>query len=148
MADPTDPHGVYRNNRFLVEVDGLTAAGFSRVQLPAASSAVVEYREGNARRPTPTKLSGSMAYDPLVLERAVTESRELYDWFAQAESGDVEGARRNVAVVLLDESGESGPRWTFTDAWPARYSPPALDAGTNEPALETLELVHEGMERE
>lgn len=142
-----DRHGPYRENRFLVEIDGIATASFSRVELPDASIADVEYRDGNDPH-TDRKLKGSNEYDPLLLERGVTDdSIELYEWFKLVEQGSVDESRRSIAVVLLDVSGNPGPRWEFRNAWPARYDAPDLDATGNEVALERLEILHEGMER-
>lgn len=142
-----DPHGPYRKHRFIVEIDGLATAGFSRVELPDAAVADVEYREGTDPT-TARKLAGNDQHEPLVLQKGVTEdSIELFEWFQQAQDGNLEDARRTVAVVLLDTRGEPGPRWEFRNAWPARYDGPDLDAQANETAIETLEVLHEGMER-
>lgn len=142
-----DKHGPYRENRFLVEIDGLATASFSTVELPENVIEETEYRDGNDPH-TNRKLKGSNAYESLFLERGVTDdSIALYEWFKMVEDGKVDEARRNVAVVLLDAQGESGPRWEFKDAWPARYDAPNLDAMGNGVALESLELLHEGMAR-
>jgi phage tail-like protein len=39
-------------------------------------------------------------------------------------------------------------RWIFCRAWPVCYQPSALNARGNETVIETLEIVHEGMEVE
>lgn len=143
-----DRHGPYRSNRFLVEIDGVETASFSRIQLPAATNAVVEYRAGTDRTDTSRQLRGSSEYETLVLERGVTESTAVYEWFKLAEDGKVDEARRAVAVVLLDEAGDHAVRWEFKDAWPVRYQPPTLDANENGVAVERFEIAHEGMERQ
>ncbi|WP_251343938.1 phage tail protein [Haloplanus halophilus] len=142
-----DRHGPLRVARFLLEIDGIAKAGFSRCRLPSASTSVVEYREGN-ERPTPRKLAGLNDYGPLVLRAGVTDaSVELAEWRRLVESGKVDEARRAIAVVLLDEEGATAARWEFRNAWPARYEGPALDANRSAVAIETLEIVSEGVER-
>lgn len=143
-----DRHGPYRSNRFLVEIDGVETASFSRVDLPAATNGVVEYRAGTDGTDTSRQLRGSSEYETLVLQRGVTESTEMYQWFKQAEAGKVDAARRALAVVLLDEEGNTAVRWEFKNAWPVRYQPPTLDANENGVALETFEIAHEVMERQ
>lgn len=142
-----DRHGPYRAVRFLLEIDGIAKAGFSRCRLPAASTTVVEYREGTDP-PTPRKLAGLHEYGPLVLRAGVTDdSLALSEWRRLVEDGRVDDARRDVAVVLLDEEGNPAARWEFTAAWPARYEAPTLDATRSAVAVETLELVCEGYDR-
>lgn len=144
MAERTDP---YRTTRFLLEIDGIVTAGFSRCDLPAATSAVVEYREGN-EPPTPRKLPGLNAYGPLVLRVGVTDrSLELFEWRTLVERGRMAEARRSAAVVLLDATGVPAARWEFREAWPSQYEGPRLSATANEVAVERLVVVHEGFGR-
>ncbi|MGM0715963.1 MAG: phage tail protein [Halobacteriota archaeon] len=144
MAPRADP---YRQMRFLLEIDGLVIAGFSRCDLSTTTSSVIEYREGN-ESPTPRKLPGLNTYGPLVLETGVTDqSFELFEWRALVEQGNIEEARRLIAVVLLDAMGMPAARWTFREAWPSEYEAPRLSATTDEVAIERLFVVHEGFGR-
>jgi phage tail-like protein len=143
-----DRHGPYRTARFLLEIEGVAKAGFSRCRLPTASADVVEYREGNDTRPTTRKLGGLTDYGPLVLRYGVTDaSIELFDWWRLVEDGKLDEARRPVAVTLLDEEGAAATRWEFRNAWPARYEAPTLDATRSEVAIEALDVVCEGYQR-
>lgn len=142
-----DRHGPYRNARFLLEFDDLVKAGFSSCTIPENSTEAVEYREGN-ERPTVRKLWGLNNYGTLSLEGGVTDdSMELYEWRKQVEQGNVDEARQDIAVIVLDEAGDSGPRWEFRNAWPTNYDAPDLDATGGEVAIESMEIEHEGMER-
>lgn len=140
-------HGPFRNSRFVVEIDGIATASFSRVELPAITIPDIDYRPGTDS-PTARKLSGINEHAPVLLERGVSgDFTELYEWFKLAERGQLDEARRAMAVVLLSPAGEPGVRWEFRNAWPSRYVAPTLDGGSNEVALESLEISHEGMER-
>jgi phage tail-like protein len=142
-----DRHGPYRNVRFLLEIEGVAKAGFSRCRLPARRTDVVEYREGNEPT-TPRKLAGLDRYGPLVLESGLTDdSMGLYEWHRLVEHGKLGEARRTIAVVILDEEGSTGPRYEFTQCWPRRYEPSDLDATGECVIIESLEVVTEGFER-
>ncbi|WP_152042256.1 phage tail protein [Salinigranum salinum] len=142
-----DRHGPYRNFRYLLEIDGIAQAGFSEATIPEASTEPIEYREGN-EAPTVRKLSSLNAYGNVTLQWGVTtDSMALYEWWTLVEQGKVDEARRSVAVIVLDEEGEPGARWQFRNAWPQQYDAPDLSATANEVAIESLEIVHEGMER-
>ena len=141
-----DRHGPYRNHRFLLEIDGIAEAGFSEVTVPEASASVVEYREGN-EAPTPRKLKGLNSYGNVTLSGGITESTVLYDWWRLVEQGKVDEARRSAAIVVLDEEGNPGPRYQFRNVWIRQYDAPDLDASGDAVAIESIELVHEGMER-
>jgi phage tail-like protein len=141
-----DRHGPFRNHRFVLEVDGIAEASFSEVSVPEASAGVVEYREGTDP-PTTRKLKGLNSYGNVTLSKGITESTELYDWWTLVEQGKLEEARRSAAIVVLDEEGNPGPRYQFRDVWIRQYDAPDLDATGDGVAIESLELVHEGMER-
>lgn len=133
--------------RFLLEIDGVSLAGFSDCHMPAATSSVVEYREGTDPA-TPRKLPGLNEYGPLVLEVGVTDaSAELSEWRKLVEAGKIEDARREIAVVLLDSERNPAVRWEFREAWPSAYEAPRLEADASEVAVERLVVVHEGFER-
>ena len=138
----TDP---YRNFRFRVEIGGLAIAAFSEVQIGATTTDVIDYREGTD--PTHVrKLSGLTRYGNVTLKRGMTDSRELSDWHRQIVTGQP-GSRRQVAIVVQDETGADQARFEVSEAWPIRYEVGALDAKGNEVLIELLELANEGIER-
>lgn len=142
-----DRHGPYRDARFLLEIDGIAKAGFSSCSIPENSTEPTEYREGN-ERPTVRKLWSLNEYGTLTLESGITDdSITLFEWRKAVEQGQMGDARRTIAVVVLDEEGNSGPRYEFRNAWPSNYEAPDMDATGGEVAIESLEIEHEGMER-
>jgi phage tail-like protein len=136
----------YKNHRFLVEIDGVSQAGFREVTIPDSSQDVIEYREGN-EPPTVRKQPGLVKYGNVVLKWGITDSLDLYKWRKQVEEGKMKDARRNMAVVLLNEEGQTAARWEFSGAWPTKYDAPDLNATGNEIAIETVEIAHEGIKR-
>lgn len=143
-----DRHGPYRNTRFLLEIDNIAVAGFSTCNIPENSTEVVEYREGTDP-PHSRKLGNLTDFGNLSLEKGTTDdSIALFEWRKLVEQGKLEEARRTIAVVVLDEEGEPGPRYEFQRAWVREYDAPDLDASGGDVAVESIEIVHEGMVRE
>lgn len=143
MPERKDP---YRNSRFLLEIGGIVQAGFSDVTVPDVSNDPIEYREGNEAA-TVRKLPGLVKYGNLTLKWGITDSMELFEWRKQVVQGKMKLARRNIAIILMDEEGNPAVRWEFREAWPSKYDAPDLSAKGNDIAIETMEIVHEGMER-
>jgi phage tail-like protein len=139
-------HDPLTNFRYRLEIDGLTIAGFSEVTIGETVTDVIDYREGTDA-PHVRKLSGLTKYGNITLKRGMTTSLELYDWHKQVVDGEVGKARKNVAIVVADETGADKARFVVTEAWPTKYSASELDARGNEVLIETLELVNEGIER-
>mgnify|MGYP003702189239 CR=1 FL=1 len=144
VGERNDP---YRNCRFLLEIDGITQAGFSEATIPDTSQDPIEYREGN-EIPTVRKIPGLIKYGNLSLKWGITDSAiELYNWRKLVEQGKASEYRRNIAIILMDEEGNSKSRWEFREAWPTKYDAPDLSAKGSDIAIEALDIAHEGMER-
>lgn len=143
MADRVDP---YRAARFLLEIDGITRAGFTECTLGDSTQDPIEYREGNEGFSS-RLIPGMIKYGNLTLKWGTTDTLELYEWRKQVEECKMKEARRNIAVVLMDDEGAAKARWEFIMAWPTKYSAPDLNATSSDLAIETLEIAHEGMTR-
>jgi phage tail-like protein len=140
-GDRIDP---YMGFNFLVEIDGLTRAGFRECSGLDSSQDPVEYREGNDAL-TPHKLPGLNKYSNISLKWGITDDAEFWDWRKKAMDGTVE--RKNGSIVLLNDKGEEKLRWNFKEAWPTKWSGPSFKATGNEVAIESLEIAHEGVEK-
>ncbi len=136
----------YLNFNFLVQIDGDTVAGFREADLPEARIEVAAYREGNERPNTVRRLPGRVEYGPLVLRRGFAGDRTLFQWWRDVADGNL--GRRNVVIILRDQSGRDVARWAFRDAMPTKYSGPSFRAQGNEVAIESIELAVESMELE
>ena len=135
----------YRNCNFLVEIDGITQAGFTDCSGLGSSTDPVEYREGGDNT-TMRKLPGLTKYTNISLKWGLTDSLELYYWYRKVVTGKTE--RRNGSIVVLDANGVTEVvRWNFLNGWPTKLEAPSLSAKGNEVAIETLEIAHEGLER-
>ena len=139
-AKRVDP---YANYSFLVELDGITRAGFHDVSGLESTINVHPYKEGGAD--FESKLPMRVTYANIVLKWGLADDRELYDWHRQAELGNVQ--RKNGSVILRDRQGNEKVRWNFFAAWPTKYTGPTMNSEGNDVAIETLELAHEGLER-
>jgi phage tail-like protein len=140
-----DPH---RNFNFAVEIDGITRARFQECTGGLSSTIdVTEYREGGYAEHGNTvhKLPGLTKYSNITLKWGITDDKELYDWHRQVSRGDVK--RKNGSIVLYDEAGEEKIRWNFFNGWPTKWTGPDFNAKASDVAIESLEIVHEGIER-
>jgi phage tail-like protein len=134
----------YQGFNFLVEIDGVTVAGFSEVSGLSSETAVIEYREGNDRRNSVRKIPGLTKFSNITLKRGITTDRSLWNWRKAVIDGAV--VRRSGAIILLDAERTPVVRWNFHEGWPAKWEGPTLKATGNELAIETLEIAHEGLD--
>lgn len=135
----------YRNFNFLVEIDGITQAGFSDCTGFGANTDPIEYREGGMPGNTVHKLPGQTKYPNITLKWGLTDSRELYDWYNDVTKGKIE--RKSGSIVLIDLEGKEKVRWNFFEAWPTKWDSVDFSAKGTDVAIETLELAVEKVER-
>lgn len=132
-----DPYAQYN---FILEIEGLTVAGFAEVGGLSMEQDIIEYREGSDTA-TVRKLPGLRKYGNITLKRGYTQNRELWEW----RKSTIDGAtvRHSGAVILRNEAGEPALRWEFTEGWISKYEGPALKATANETAMESVEIAVE-----
>ncbi len=100
----------YKNFRFLVEIDGITQAGFAECSGFGSEVEVIEYREGG--EPTAVrKLPGRAKFPNIALKWGVTDSHELYEWHRAVLQGQIQ--RKRGVIILLDDSGTPKVRWVL-----------------------------------
>jgi phage tail-like protein len=139
-GDRVDPYAQYN---FLVEIDGVARAGFTEVGGLTTEQDIIEYREGS-NAPTVSKLPGLSKFMNIMLKRGFTQDFDLWNWRKTTLDGATE--RRAGSIVLLDEGRNPVLRWNFREGWICKWEGPALNARTNEAAIESLEICHEGLE--
>lgn len=127
---------------FKVEIRGLVVAGFSEVSGVQAETETEDYREGGLNNYV-HKLAKLTKYSNLVLKRGLTDSDVLWQWHQKVVAGSIQ--RQNGSVILLDATSAEKWRWNFSQAYPVKWMGPDFKADGNSIAIETLELVHNGI---
>lgn len=141
VGERKDPYLAFN---FLVEIQGLTVGGFTEVTGLQVEIEVHDYREGGLNEYM-HRLAGPTRYPSnLVLKHGLTDVEGLWKWHQDVRQGKIE--RKNVSIVLLDNAREEKWRWNFVKACPVRWIGPELRADRAEVAVETVELVHRGLE--
>lgn len=142
MADIIYP---YKKYNYKVLIDQKEEAGFSEVSAPDITSDPVEYREDSASVKAPGKQPGILKYSNVTLKRGTTESRAFVDWMKEIDPG--KAIRKTVTIVLLDVEMNEVASWELQRAFPKKYVAPGFNDTSNEIAIESLELVCEGISR-
>ena len=131
--------------RYKVEIDGIEAGGFTEVTGSDITIEPIEYREGDMTVETPMKVPGLKKYGNLTLKKGIADSKAMYDWLAAGLQGSVE--RKTLTITLLNETQAPAASWQVINAWPTKYTAPDFNASASEIAIETIEIVHEGLTR-
>jgi phage tail-like protein len=145
MADTGSRQDPFPAFRFEVKLDDLPVAGFSECTGLHLDTEVQEYTEGglnSAVRKFPTRTKQSN----IVLKRGIVD-RVMWDWYFALTQGTVQP--KNGSIVVRDPSGQTVVMaWQFREAFPCKWAGPDLNATQNTVAVETMELCHQGLERE
>jgi phage tail-like protein len=139
-GDRNDP---YRSFNFQLEIDNIATGAFSECSGLTTEVEAVDYREGTDVLPNVRKLSGLVKFTNIVLKRGVTQDQSLWNWYNNIFAGVAD--RRNVTIILLDEAHQPVIRWHVENAWVKKLDAPSFKASGNEIAIESVELVHEGL---
>lgn len=135
-----DPYLAFR---FVVEIEGLLVAGFTEVSGLSAEVTPFAYKEGGLNE-YEHQLPGPATWPRLVLKRGLTDFDNLWRWHQDVRRGTIR--RRNGSIILGGESvGHGIYRWNFVGAYPVKWVGPELRAASATVAVESVELVHEGI---
>lgn len=146
----------YKNFKFRVKWDGRYVAAVSRVSGLVRRTEVVEHREGGDPS-TSRKSTGLTQFEPITLERGVTEDNAFEDWANLVwQFGAGLGAemslkefRKDITLELYNEAGQLVIAYKIYRCWPSEYQAlPSLDANSNAIAIEHIKLENEGWERD
>jgi phage tail-like protein len=131
--------------KFHFECDwGGTRIGFTEVSGLTVETEVIEYREGANPEYHKLKMPGMQKFGNITLKRGTFNSdNEYYSWWNSVKLNTIE--RRDIVIKLLNEEHEPVMTWKVKNAWPTKVQSTDLKADGNEAAIETMEVVHEGL---
>ncbi|WP_231965158.1 phage tail protein [Pandoraea sputorum] len=117
---------------------------FQEVSGLDVQSEEIKYRHGDSPEFSVIKMPGMKKYGNVTMKKGVFKSdNKFWDWFNQIKMNTIK--RVPVTISLLDEAGKPTMVWTLANAWPTKITGTDLKSEGNEVAIETIEIVHEGL---
>lgn len=118
---------------------------FQEVSGLDVESQPIEYRAGDSKTFSVVKMPGIKKFGNITMKKGVFKSdNKFWDWFKEIKMNTIK--RKPVTISLLDEEGNPTMVWTLTNAWPSKITGTDLKSDGNEVAVESIEVVHEGLE--
>lgn len=109
-----------------------------------AQSEEIKYRTGDSPIYSVIKMPGLIKYGNVTMKKGIFKGdNKFWDWFSQIKMNTIK--RIDITISLLDEENNPAMTWTLKNAWPTKISGYELKAEGNEVAVESIEIVHEGM---
>jgi len=133
------------SNVFKVTLDDQTDLGsWTKCEGLTVEYDVQEVKEGG-NNDYVHRFPGRAKYQNIKLTRPIDkDTRKVAAWLASVAS---DPKRSTALIALFDSGGAEVTSWKVAGVYPAKWSGPTLDTGTNAVALEVLELVHNGFTR-
>ena len=104
----------------------------------------IPYRHGDSPEFSTIKMPGIKKSGNVTMKKGVFKSdNKFWDWFNQIKMNTIK--RVPVTISLLDEAGAPTMVWTLANAWPTKIQATDLKSDGNEVAVESIEIVHEGI---
>jgi phage tail-like protein len=157
---PVNPSRVdpYKNFKFLLTFEGQTkpVAGLSKMSPLKRTTQVVTHRDG-ADPSSSHKSPGRTEYDPITLERGVTQDPDFEIWankvwnYGAALGSEVslKDFRKNIVIDLLNEAGQVVMAYKVYRCWVSEWQAWAdLDANANAVLIQHIKIENEGWERD
>ena len=105
---------------------------------------VIEYRAGDSKIFTKTKMPGLLKTNEITLKKGIfKDDKTMWDWINKIKLNTIQ--RESATVNLMDESGSVAKTWKIANVWPKKFTIEGFKAESNTPAFESLILVHEGV---
>lgn len=135
----------YPLSKFHFQVEwGGTKIGFTEVSGLDVETEVIEYRQGASPDYSKIKMPGMQKFSNITMKRGTFKSdNEYYAWWNSVQLNQIE--RRDITIKLLDENHDPVVTWKVKNAWPTKVQSTDLKADGNEVAVESMEVVHEGL---
>lgn len=124
---------------FAVEIDGIVEASFTQCSGFSVTREVTPIKEGG-RNDEMRWLPSGWTFGKITLHSGITYSDALWSWFKEGSS-DAKVKIRNVAILqMIPYTQTVVRRYDLTDCMVSQWSGPSLNSGSNEAAIETIEL--------
>ena len=133
-----------RSFHFCVQCGG-ERVGFSEVTGLAQENQAIEYRDGSFSEHSSIKMQGLHKFGNITLKRGIMKSdNDFFNWLSAVQMNTLE--RRDIVISLLNEQHEPVMVWKVHNAFPVKVVGPQFKVSTNEVAIESIEIAHEGFE--
>ncbi|HCS13706.1 MAG: phage tail protein [Zetaproteobacteria bacterium CG06_land_8_20_14_3_00_59_53] len=117
---------------------------FQEVSGLDVQSEEIKYRHGDSPVFSVIKMPGMKKYGNVTMKKGIFKGdNKFWDWLNEIKMNTIK--RVPVTISLLDETGAPTMVWTLENAWPTKIQGTDLKSEGNEVAVESIEIVHEGL---
>ncbi len=131
--------------KFYFEVKwGKEKMSFQEVSGLDIESTPIEYRHGDSKEFSVIKMPGIKKTGNVTMKKGIFKGdNAFWEKFSAINMNTIE--RVPVTISLLDEKNAPTMVWSLTNAFPMKITGTDLKSDSNEVAIETIEVAHEGL---
>jgi phage tail-like protein len=147
MSDGSAQDNIWPLPKFYFTVDlgsqdGTTS--FQEISGLEVETQPIEYRHGDSPVFSTIKMPGIAKFGNVTMKKGTfVNDNNFWTWYNAIKMNTIK--RETVVIQLLDEAGSPTMTWTLSNAWPTKISGTDLKSDSNEVAVESIELAHEGI---
>jgi phage tail-like protein len=104
---------------------------------------VIEYRHNNSKVFDTIKMPGIQKLGNVTLKKGIFKGDD--DLWKNFNAIKNTTKKTTVVISLLDESNAVAMSWSLSNAFPTKITATDMKADSNEVAIETMEIAHEGL---
>lgn len=131
---------------FTVEFTPVGTELFTEVSGLSMDIEEVPVKYVNANQQTVTRyVPGTVKYATITLKRQFTGDKKFWLWHQEMAQGKQSYSDGSIVLFALD--GTEMDRWSVGKAWPSKWSVSDLDASSDDPITEEIEMQIEYLER-
>ncbi|MCP4690085.1 MAG: phage tail protein [Desulfobacterales bacterium] len=105
---------------------------------------IIEYRAGDSKVHSTIKMPGIKKSGNVTMKKGTYKGdNKFWDWWNQIKLNTIK--RIPITISLLDEAGAPTMVWSLINTWPTKITATDLKSDGNEVAIESIEIVHEGL---
>ncbi|HEY5592831.1 MAG TPA: phage tail protein [Paludibacter sp.] len=129
---------------FMVDWGSTTNIPFQEISGLDIEAQSIEYRHGNSPVFSEINMPGIVKNSNVKMKKGLfANDNNFWNWYNKIKMNTIE--RQDVVIKLLDEAGNPTMTWTLLNAWPTKISSTDLKSDGNEVAVESIEIMHEGL---
>jgi len=132
---------------YMLKIDGMQMAQFQKVSGLGVEVTVIDHQDNTeSGLPRYRKLPGHVKFGDITLARGRVNNNDFWDWIRKVQDGKIDDARKGGSVILLDYTHSPVQTFNFRNGWPSKVELGDQDASSDDVLLETVTIVHEGVE--
>ena len=137
---------------FRIRWDGEYVAGLSTMSALSWSKEPLGWREGGSPS-FEHQIPGFTTFEAITLERGITHDVAFEEWANAihdlANPFQLSNFRKDISIDVFNEAGQLAKSYKVFRCWVSQYQAlPELDASTAAISIESIQLTHEGFQRD